>query len=133
MSQGQQAGGEGSSSGGESWHSPGDDWAHVQDPAERRKIQNKLAQRRYRQKTKDEREAKERNLTNQQLAGSAYNAPDPEDFEAYPSRHLSGLPWGGVSMKHIVETGKAKEQSSHESSRETSVYAAGSRTGGSSR
>lgn len=48
MSQGQQAGGEGSSSGGESWHSPGDDWAHVQDPAERRKIQNKLAQRRYR-------------------------------------------------------------------------------------
>lgn len=36
-------------------------------------------------------------------------------------------------MKYIVESGKAKEQSSQESSRETSVYASGSRTGGSSR
>ncbi|KAH7020637.1 hypothetical protein B0J12DRAFT_547107, partial [Macrophomina phaseolina] len=110
-----------------------DEWAHVQDPTERRKIQNKLAQRRYRQKAKEERDAKERDMTNQQLAGGSYSRPDPGQFEPSPSRQLSGLPWGGVSMKYIVESGQAKEQSSQESSRETSVYASGSRTGGSSR
>jgi hypothetical protein len=36
-------------------------------------------------------------------------------------------------MRHIVEAGKSKEQSSQRSSRENSVYAAASRTGGSSR
>ncbi|OJD31069.1 basic leucine zipper transcription factor domain-containing protein [Diplodia corticola] len=133
MSQGGDRGGAGETSSGEPWNPSSDDWAQVQDPTERRKIQNKLAQRKYRQKAKDEREEKERTLTNQQLAGGAYSLPGPGDYEQHPGRQLSGLPWGGLSMSHIVESGKSKEQSSYDSSRETSVYASRSRTGGSSR
>jgi hypothetical protein len=45
---------------------------------------------------------------------------------------LSGLPWGGISMKLVVEKGKSKEQGSRQSSRENSVYGNAPR-GGSSR
>jgi hypothetical protein len=70
-------------------------------------------------------------VENQRRAGSSYASPEPGDIDQ--NRELSGLPWGGISMKHIVETGKTKEQNSQRSSRESSVYAAASRTGGSSR
>jgi hypothetical protein len=64
-------------------------------------------------------------------AGASYTAADPGTIDN--GKNLSGLPWGGVSMRHIMESGRSKEQQSRQSSRENSVYAAASRTGGSSR
>ncbi|KAF1953966.1 hypothetical protein CC80DRAFT_418665 [Byssothecium circinans] len=107
-----------------------DEWSEVQDPNERRKIQNKLAQRRFRDKAREQKEEAERETDNQRRAGSSYASPEPGEIEQ--NRELSGLPWGGISMKYIVEQGKTKEQHSQRSSRESSAYAATSR-GGSSR
>lgn len=108
-----------------------EEWSEVKDPNERRKIQNKLAQRRFRDKVREQKEETERDLENQRRAGSSYTSPEAAEMDQ--GQNLSGLPWGGISMRHIVETGKNKEQSSQQSSRENSVYAAASRTGGSSR
>jgi hypothetical protein len=82
-------------------------------------------------KVRDQKEQTEREVENQRRAGSSYASPDPENIDQ--KQDLSGLPWGGISMKHIVETGKSREEKSQRSSRESSVYAAASRTGGSSR
>lgn len=79
---------------------------------------------------KEQKEETNRDAENKRRAGSSYATPEPEDIDT--SETLSGLPWGGISMKHIVETGKTKEQNSQQSSRENSVYG-GARTGGSSR
>ena len=76
-------------------------------------------------KVRQQREDSERNAENQRLAGGAYNAPNPEDIQTIEE----GLPWGSISMRHVVETGGKKEQSS----RETSIYEAASKAGGSSR
>ena len=82
-------------------------------------------------KAKEQREDAEREVENQQRAGGAYTSPQAGQLDS--GRELSGLPWGGISMGHIVESGKNKEQSSQKSSPQNSVYAAASRTGGSSR
>jgi hypothetical protein len=82
-------------------------------------------------KLKEQKEETDREVENQRRAGSAYASPEPDEVES--SQTLSGLPWGGISMKHVIATGKSKEQSSQHSSREDSVYGSASRTGGSSR
>lgn len=80
---------------------------------------------------KEQKEEANREVENQRRAGSAYASPEPDDLDT--GRDLSGLPWGGLSMRHVVEAGKSKEQSSHHSSRENSVYGSTSGRGGSSR
>ncbi|KAK3197178.1 hypothetical protein GRF29_1536g891187 [Pseudopithomyces chartarum] len=120
-----------SASGRDQSASKSDEWSEVKDPNERRKIQNKLAQRRFRDKVKEQKEEAEREVENQRRAGSSYASPNPYNIDQ--RRDLSGLPWGGISMKHIVETGRNREEKSQRSSRESSVYAAASQNGGSSR
>ncbi|KAF1920143.1 hypothetical protein BDU57DRAFT_436084, partial [Ampelomyces quisqualis] len=97
-----------------------DEWSEIKDPNERRKIQNKLAQRRFRDKAKEQKEESKQEAENQRRAGSAYVSPQPEEIDT--NENLSGLPWGGISMKHIVEKRKSKENSSRQGSRENSVY-----------
>lgn len=70
-------------------------------------------------KIKEQREEAERDAENQRNAGSSYASPEPEVMES--SHTLSGLPWGGISMKHIVATGQSKANSSQQSSCENSV------------
>ncbi|KAH9867292.1 hypothetical protein IAQ61_007884 [Plenodomus lingam] len=103
-----------------------DQWSNVMDPNERRKIQNKLAQRRYRDKTKENKEESERQAENQRNAGSSYTSPEPEAMQS--NETLSGLPWGGINMKHIIETGKRKELGSKQTSQANSLH--GGATGG---
>ncbi|KAK5287561.1 hypothetical protein LTR16_003774 [Cryomyces antarcticus] len=110
---------------------PSENWESISDPNERRRIQNRQAQKRFRDKIKLQKEESDRKAENQRQASSAYTPPEPGDLDV--GDNLSGLPWGSLSMSHVVLKGKAKEQSSQQSSRETSVYAAASRTGGSSR
>ncbi|KAK5009655.1 hypothetical protein LTR60_005148, partial [Cryomyces antarcticus] len=129
---------------------PSENWESISDPNERRRIQNRQAQKRFRRwlccegltseemltsmlgdKIKLQKEESDRKAENQRQASSAYTPPEPGDLDV--GDNLSGLPWGSLSMSHVVLKGKAKEQSSQQSSRETSVYAAASRTGGSSR
>nr|POE51524.1 apicidin f cluster transcription factor apf2 [Quercus suber] len=106
---------------------PEDDWSTVTDPNERRKIQNRNAQRKFREKQKQQREESERTQENQQRAADAYTSPDPDDVAEVGE--MSGLPWGGMSLRHIIETGRTKEQSSRESSLNAKI----SQSGGSSR
>ena len=68
-------------------------------------------------------------MENQLRAGYSYSTPEPEDLGG--DYNLSGLPWGGPSMKHIVERGKAKQQDSQAGSRDYSYSYGGYEYGGS--
>lgn len=61
-------------------------------------------------------------MENQLRAGYSYSSPTPNEL-AGQGYDLSGLPWGGPSMKHIVERGQAKERDSQQGgSRDYSYY-----------
>ncbi|KAK6440683.1 hypothetical protein LTR95_003091 [Oleoguttula sp. CCFEE 5521] len=77
-------------------------------------------------KARQQQEEVIRSADNQAKAAGSYTPVEPDDVDTGDE---DGLPWGSLSLRHIIVTGRAKEQSS----RETSVYAAASRAGGSSR
>ncbi|KAK8101575.1 hypothetical protein PG999_011949 [Apiospora kogelbergensis] len=79
-----------------------DDWAEVTEPVVRRRIQNRNAQRKFQQKEKSERDA-----LNQERAGGSYHIHDSTDLAA--DEEVSGLPWGGISMRHVVARGHESE------------------------
>ncbi|OAF60212.1 hypothetical protein VC83_02944 [Pseudogymnoascus destructans] len=72
------------------------------------------------EKAKDQKESRDRDAENQLHAGYSYTSPDPDDLGL--ESELSGLPWGGPSMRHIVERGKATQGGSRQGSRDYSLY-----------
>ncbi|KAI3399280.1 hypothetical protein diail_7234 [Diaporthe ilicicola] len=105
----------GSSSSSSKHQSKGDDWSDVTEPEERRRIQNRIAQRKFREKAREQKEREERESRNEQLAGSSYQVPVPEDFMSAGGGggeyddYLSGVPWGGVNIQHMVAMGHESE------------------------
>ncbi|KAK4458875.1 hypothetical protein QBC42DRAFT_313336 [Cladorrhinum samala] len=89
-------------------HRKSDDWSEVTEPEERRRIQNRIAQRKFREKARELRDRQQREAQNQQFAGSSYAIPSADDLLSADSAQddsLSGLPWGGINMRHVVARG----------------------------
>ncbi|ROW06055.1 hypothetical protein VMCG_04693 [Cytospora schulzeri] len=106
--------------GSSSKHQPkSDDWSDVTEPDERRRIQNRIAQRKFREKAREQKERQEREARNQELAGNSYQVPVPDDFMSMGDDQLSGVPWGGLNLQHMVAMGHESE-SRRGSRRETS-------------
>ncbi|GIZ49547.1 hypothetical protein CKM354_001257700 [Cercospora kikuchii] len=103
-----------------------DDWSNVTNPNERRKIQNRIAQRKFREKVRLQREEAERRYENEQRASASYCAPEPEDVD---NAEEPGLPWGSFSMRHVIRTGKEKERTSRESSLDAAKAGGSTRLG----
>lgn len=78
------------------------------------------------EKSKQKREEAEREAENVERAGGSYTTAEPHEVQSHQE---SGLPWGGLSLDHVIATGKTKEQNSRESSMNA---AAVSRAGGGS-
>jgi hypothetical protein len=90
----------------------------VEDEArQRRRAQNKLAQRKFREKAREQaRERREYDMKAE--TWTQYKQGQDVESEDLGMSELSGLPWGGVSMRHVVARG-------HDSSaRGTSPYVA---------
>ncbi|KAL1880221.1 hypothetical protein VTK73DRAFT_6049 [Phialemonium thermophilum] len=93
-----------------------EDWKEITEPNERRRIQNRIAQRKFRTKAREKKERAQRDSQNEAHAGSSYHIPEPEELG--PEDDLSGLPWGGLNMGYVVA--KGHESASQQGSRRTS-------------
>jgi hypothetical protein len=58
------------------------------------------------EKAREQKEASERSAESQRQAGGSYSAAHPDDLETGSEE---GLPWGGISLRHIVSTSRSKE------------------------
>jgi hypothetical protein len=55
-------------------------------------------------KQKEQEEREKREAANQERAGSAYTSPDPEQLQ--DKSNLSGLPWGGIPLSYMMQSGQ---------------------------
>ena len=103
------------------------DWSEVTNPEQRRRIQNRIAQRKFSEysflwiyrvlnlvltlfvgeKAKESKEKAARDAMNRENAGNCYRIPNSEDFST--EDNLSGLPWGSVNLSLVVARGHQAE------------------------
>ncbi|KAK1594807.1 uncharacterized protein LY79DRAFT_668416 [Colletotrichum navitas] len=92
--------------------STNDNWADITDPEERRRIQNRLAQRKFRKKTQDSKEKAVRDAHNEANAHNAYAIASPSaatTAAAAGAEEESGLPWGSINFNHVIARGHEHE------------------------
>ncbi|KAF2671355.1 hypothetical protein BT63DRAFT_412398 [Microthyrium microscopicum] len=77
---------------------------------EKRKNQVRDAQRRFRAKKKEQEEQERREAANRELAQQSYTSPDAEQL--HDRGDLSGLPWGGMSLAYMMQSGQTNRGSS---------------------
>lgn len=63
------------------------------------------------EKAREQRDRAQRDAQNQQYAGSTYHIPAADDLMV-DDGDLSGLPWGGINMRHVVARGHAASATS---------------------
>jgi hypothetical protein len=90
------------------------------------------------EKAKEQKESQARDAENQSRAGQIYSTPSAQDIDT--EFELSGLPWGSLSLRHVVERGKASRRESYQAGSfqgspeyEYSSYSYGANSGGSGR
>jgi hypothetical protein len=102
-----------------------DDWTVVTDADEWRKIQNRIAQRKFSEtpegmktrgkatdiatgeKVRQRREESKRKEEIEMRAAGAYHAPEADEVD---NAAEPGLPWGSISLRYAVRSGRVRQE-----------------------
>lgn len=78
------------------------------------------------EKAREQKELQERDARNQELAGASYSVPQSGDLagsggSGVAADHLSGLPWGGLNIPHMVQRGHESASGGGDGSRRSTA------------